>query len=95
MKIQNVPNWKQGDIISLLNRDGGVISVFEAEHDPQYCDTVLSSKEDWYYGLRNCEEIRLATKEDIDRQIKIQEKIVNQQQNRLNQLLNFRERLSK
>jgi hypothetical protein len=34
------------------------------------------------------------TKPLIDRQIKIQEKIVDQQQARLNQLLNFRERLS-
>jgi hypothetical protein len=94
MKNQNIPNWKRGDIIALTNYDGKAISVFEAEHDPQYCKTIFSSEEDCYYSLRNCKEIRLATKEDIDRQIKIQEKIVNQEQGRLDQLFNFRERLS-
>lgn len=84
-----------GDIIALTNHNGIVLSVFEAEYDPQYCKTIFSSEEDWYYSLRNCKEIRLATKKDIDRQIRIQEKIVNQEQARLNQLLNFRERLSK
>lgn len=84
-----------GDIIALTNYNGIVLSIFEAEYDPQYCKTILSSEEDWYYSLRNCKEIRLATKEDIDRQVRIQEKIVNQEQARLNQLLNFRERLSK
>jgi len=93
-KISNHPNWKKGDIIVLMNYAGSVISVFEAEYDPQYCKTILSSEEDWYYSLRNCKEIRLATKEDIYRQIKIQEKIVDQQQARLNQLLSFRERVS-
>jgi hypothetical protein len=95
MKNQNIPNWKRGDIIALTNYDGEVISVFEAKYDPQYCRTMFGSEEDWYYGLRNCKEIILATKEHIDREIKIQEKIINQEQARLNQLLNFRERLSK
>jgi hypothetical protein len=94
MKNQNIPNWKKGDIIALTNYDGVVLSVFEAQYDPQYCKTILSSEEDWYYSLRNCKEIRLATRQDIDRQIKIQEKIVKQEQDRLDQLLNFSERLS-
>ena len=34
MKTQNIPNWKKGDIICLLNNNGGVISVFEANQDP-------------------------------------------------------------
>jgi hypothetical protein len=91
--MSNNPNWKKRDIIALMNYAGSVISVFEAEYDPQYCKTIFSSEEDWYYSLRNCKEIRLATKEDIDRQIKIQEKIVDQQQARLNELLNFRKRV--
>jgi hypothetical protein len=94
MTAQNIPNWKMGDIIALTNHNGIVLSVFEAEYDPQYCKTIFNSEEDWYYSLRNCKEIRLATREDIDRQIRIQEKIVNQEQARLNQLLNFNERLS-
>jgi len=94
MKIQNIPNWKKDDIIALINHDGGVISVFEAEHDPQYCKTILSSKEDWHYGLRNCEEIRLATQDDIEHKIKYQKEIVEKEQRYLDKLLNFRERLS-
>jgi hypothetical protein len=95
MTKENTPNWKKGDIIVLTNYSGVVLSVFEAEYDPQYCKTIFSSEEDWYYSLRNCKEIRLATQNDIDRQIKIQEKIVNQEQARLNQLFNFRQNLSK
>jgi len=94
MKNQNTPNWKKGDIIVLTNYSGIVLSIFEAQYDPQYCKTVFSSEEDWYYSLRNCKEIRLATRQDIDRQIKIQEKIVKQEQDRLDQLLNFSERVS-
>jgi hypothetical protein len=94
-KLKNVPNWKKGDIIALTNNDGGVISIVEAEHDPQYCNTILCSKEDWYYGLRNCEEIRLATVEDIDHKIKYQTENVEREKAVLDQLLNFRERLSK
>lgn len=94
-KHKNVPNWKKGDIIAFTNNDGFVTSIVEAEHDPQYCNTILCSKEDWYYGLRNCEEIRLATVEDIDHKIKYQTENVEREKAVLDELLNFRERLSK
>jgi hypothetical protein len=92
---QNILNWKKGDIIALTNYDGEVISVFEAKYDPQYCRTMFGSEEDWYYSLRNCKEIRLATVEDIDCKIKIQKEEIKRKQADLDQLLNFRERLSK
>jgi len=94
-KHKNVPNWKRGDIIAFTNNDGFVTSIVEAEHNPQYCNTILCSKEDWYYGLRNCEEIRLATVEDIDHKIKYQTENVEREKAVLDKLLNFRERLSK
>lgn len=72
--MKDKPNWKKGDVVVLLDHDGGVLSLFEAEHDPQYCSTIFSSEKDWYYGLRNCKEIRPATKDDIDHKIKIQQK---------------------
>lgn len=95
MTAQNIPNWKKGDIIALLHNSGGVIHIFEAEHNPYYGKTFFSSNEDWYYGLRNCEEIRLATIEDIDKKIKYQKENVERGKAILDQLLNFRERLSK
>jgi hypothetical protein len=33
------PNWKKGDIISLINPYGGVLSIFEANQDPWYGKT--------------------------------------------------------
>jgi hypothetical protein len=95
MTTQNIPNWKKGDIICLLGHRGGVIHIFEAEHDPWYGKTFFSSTEDWYYGLRNCEELRLANQEDIDNEIKDQIENVEREKIRLDKLLNFRERLSK
>jgi len=95
MTTQNIPNWKKGDIICLLNIYDRVESVFEAEHDPYYGKTILSSVEDWYYGLRNSKEIRLATIEDIDCEIKIKKEEIKRKQADLDRLLNFRERLSK
>jgi hypothetical protein len=95
MKTQNIPNWKKGDIICLLGHRGGVIHIFEAEHDPYYGETFFSSNEDWYYGLRNCEEIRLATIEDITNKIKYQQENVEREKAVLDQLLNFRGHLSK
>jgi hypothetical protein len=84
------PNWKKGDIISLINRYGGVSSIFEANQDPWYGKPFFSSKEDWYYGLRHCEEIRLATIEDIDSKIQYQKENVEREQLRLDELFNFR-----
>lgn len=66
--MKNKPNWKKGDIVVL---NGGFI--FEAQHDPQYYATILGP-ESWYYELRDCKEIRLATKDDIDNQIQLQKK---------------------
>jgi hypothetical protein len=94
MLTQNVPNWKKGDIIALLHNSGGVIHIFEAEHDPWYGKTFFNSTEDWYYGLRNCKELRLANQEDIDSKIKYQTENVEREKAVLDQLLNFRERLS-
>jgi hypothetical protein len=91
--MSDKPNWKKGDIISLINPYGGVSSIFEAGADPVYCSTYFSDKKDWYYGLRNCEEIRPATKDDIDHKIKFQKEKVEREQFRLDELLNFRERL--
>lgn len=93
--MKDKPNWKKGDIVVLLGHDGGALSVFEAEHDPVYCSTLFSSEKDWYYGLRLCEQIRLATKNDIDQKIKIQQENVRRQQLYLDELLNFREMLGK
>ena len=95
--MKDKPNWKKGDIVVLLNScfNGGVLSIFEAEHDPQYCSTILNSEKDWYYGLRNCKEIRPATIEDIDNKIKFQKEKVEREQSRLDELLNFREILVK
>ena len=93
MSSNETPNWKNGDIICLLGHKGGVIHIFEAEHDPYYGKTFFSSNEDWYYGLRNCKEIRLATQEDIDNKIKYQTENVEREKAILDQLLNFRERL--
>jgi hypothetical protein len=95
MKTQNIPNWKKGDIVALLHNSGGVIHIFEAEHDPWYGKTFFSSTEDWYYGLRNCKELRLANQEDIDNKIEYQKENVEREKAHLDQLLNFRERLSK
>lgn len=91
--MKDKPNWKKGDIVVLLDHNGGrgVLHIFEAEYDPQYCSTILSSEQDWYYGLRNCKEIRLATIDDIDHKIKFQKEKVEREQYRLNELLNFRE----
>ena len=47
MKMQNIPNWKKGDIICLLGHKGGVLSIFEANQDPWYGKTFFSSKEDF------------------------------------------------
>ncbi len=94
MTKQNMPNWKKGDIVSLINHNGNTIHIFEAEHDPYYGKTFFSSTEDWYYGLRNCKELRLATQEDIDIKIKYQKENVERETAVLDQLLNFRERLS-
>ena len=93
--MKDKPNWKKGDIVVLLDHDGGVLSLFEAEHDPVYCSsyTILRDFPGWYYGLRNCEQIRPATKDDIDKKIKIQKEKAEREQSRLDELLNFRERL--
>jgi hypothetical protein len=94
MKIHNAPNWKKGDIICLLGHKGGVLSIFEANQDPWYGKTFFSSTENWYYGLRHCEEIRLATIEDIEYKIQYQKENVEREQFFLDELFNFRERLS-
>jgi len=94
MKMQNIPNWKKGDIICLIGHKDGVLSIFEANQDPWYGKTFFSSKEDRYYGLRHCEEIRLATIEDIDYKIQYQKENLEREKANLNELLNFRERLS-
>ena len=91
--MRDEPNWKKGDIVVLLDHNGGVLSIFEAEYSPQYCSTIFSSEQDWYYGLRNCKEIRPATLEDIDHKIRFQKEKVEREQSRLDELLNFRERL--
>jgi len=94
MKMQNIPNWKKGDVICLLSDKGGVLSIFEANQDPWYGKTFFSSTEDWYYGLRHCEEIRLATIEDIKYKIQYQIENVERAKAHLDELINFRERLS-
>lgn len=91
--MKDKPNWKKGDIVVLLGHNGSALHIFEAEYDPQYCSTILSSEQDWYYGLRNCKEIRLATIDDIDHKIKFQKEKVEREQSRLDELLNFRGRL--
>ena len=95
MKIPDTSNWKKGDIIALLHNSGGVIHIFEAEHDPWYGKTFFNSTEDWYYGLRNCKELRLANQQDIHSKIKYQQENVEREKAVLDQLLNFRERISK
>lgn len=88
------PNWKKGDIVALIdNSYGNVLSIFEAEYDPQYCSTIFNSEKDWYYGLRNCKEIRLATTYDIDHKIRFQKQKVEREQHILDELLNFHGRL--
>lgn len=89
--IRDQPNWQKGDIVVLLGHNGGVLHIFKAEYDPQYCSTYFSDKKDWYYGLRNCKEIRPATINDIDHKIKFQKEKVEREQSRLDELLNFRE----
>ena len=91
--MKDKPNWKKGDIVVLLNHNGCGLHIFEAEYDPQYCSTIFNSEKDWYYGLRNCKEIRLATKDDIDHKIKFQKQKVEREQEILDELLNFRGRL--
>jgi len=93
--MKDKPNWKKGDIVSLINPFGGVSHVFEAEYDPEYCSTFFTDQKDWYYGLRNCKEIRPATVNDIDHKIKIQKEKVELEQSRLDELFNFREILGK
>jgi len=88
------PNWKKGDIVALIdNSYGNVLSIFEAEYDPRYCSTIFNSEKDWYYGLRNCKEIRLATIYDIDHKIRFQKQKVEREQLILDELLNFHGRL--
>lgn len=89
--MKDKPNWKKGDIISLINPYGNVLSIFEAEHDPVYCSPLWYSDQDWYYGLRNCKEIRPATIEDIDHKIRFQKEKIEREQSRLDELVNFRE----
>lgn len=91
--MKDKPTWKKGDIVVLLGHMGGVLHIFEAEYDPQYCSTIFSSEQDWYYGLRNCKEIRPATINDINHKIKFQKENVEREQSRLDELLNFRERV--
>ena len=91
--MKDKPTWKKGDIVVLLGHKGGVLHIFEAEYDPQYCSTIFSSEQDWYYGLRNCKEIRPATINDINHKIKFQKENVEREQSRLDELLNFRGRL--
>ena len=91
--MNNKPSWKKGDVVVLLGHNGGALSIFEAEYTPQFCSTLFSSKKAWYYGLRDCEELRPATIDDIDLKIKFQKEEVEREQLRLDKLLNFRERL--
>lgn len=91
--IKDKPNWKKGDVVSLIGPKGCALHIFEAEYDPIYCSTFFSDKKDWYYGLRNCKEIRPATVNDIDHKIKIQKENVEREQSRLDELFNFRGRL--
>jgi len=90
LTMRNRPNWTKGDIIGLLDNNR-IISIFEAEHDPRY--SVESNT--WYYGMRDCREIRLATQEDIDHKIKYQKETVEREQKRLDILLDYRERVDK
>ena len=91
--MKDKPNWKKGDIIVRLNHHcgGGVLSIFEANQDPWYGKPFFSSTENWYYGLRNCKEIRPATLEDIDHKIQIQKEKIEREQTWLDELVNFRE----
>jgi hypothetical protein len=92
--MTNEPNWKKGDIIaSLHDYTGNVVCISEAEHDPVYAEGWFGSK-DWYYGLRPCKYIRLATQEDLDNRIKWQRKRTDIEQKHLDKLLDFRERLT-
>lgn len=91
--MKDKPNWKKGDIVVLLDHNGGALSIFEAEHDPYYGSTFFNSAKDWYYGLRNCEQIRPATQYDVDHKIKFQQEKLEREQSRLDELLNFREYL--
>ncbi len=94
MTSNEAPNWKKGDIVSLINHNGNAIHIFEAEHDPYYGTSFWSSEPNWYYGLRDSKEIRLATIEDVEDKIKYQKENVEREKAHLDQLLNFRERLS-
>jgi hypothetical protein len=89
--MKDKPNWKKGDIIALIGCNSGALSIFEAERDPYYGSPLFSSEQDWYYGLRNCKEFRLATKHDIDYKIKLQKEKLQLEQSRLDELLNFNE----
>lgn len=67
------PNWTAGDVIAMpqnVNRFGGSIyngcAVFTAEHEPRY------AYGKWLYGHRDCEELRLATVEDVERLLAIE-----------------------
>ena len=93
--MKDKPNWKKGDVVALIGPNGGALHIFEAEYGPLYCSTLFSSEKDWYYGLRNCKEIRPATLEDIDNKIKIQKEKIEREQSWLDELLNFREILGK
>jgi hypothetical protein len=94
--MKDKPNWKKGDVVALIDKAyGNVLFIFEAEHDPVYCSPFWYSDKDWYYGLRNCKELRLANQEDIDNKIEYQKENVEREKAVLDQLLNFRERLSK
>ena len=93
--MKDKPNWKKGDIVVLIdNAYGNVLSIFKALHNPVYCSTIFSDKKDWYYGLRNCKEIRLATKDDVDNKIEFQKEKVEREQSRLDELFNFREKIT-
>jgi hypothetical protein len=95
--VANKPNWKKGDIVVLLNTWGRAISIFEAEKDPYYATqgTVLEDSPGWYYGLRDCDEIRLATQDDLQEKIKYQQETLAREQERLNILLSFKDRIDK
>lgn len=94
MTEENAPNWKKGDIVSLINHNGRAIHIFEAEYDPYYVTSFWSSEPDCYYGLRHSKEIRLATIEDIEDKIAYQKENVERAKAHLDQLLDFRKRLS-
>jgi hypothetical protein len=95
--MSKTPDWGRGDIVSILGgRDlSYVLAVVEAEYDPKYCYNYngIKSSPSWMYGLRDCDTIRLATIEDVNKYIKYHQDTINREQKIVDDLESYKTKI--